>query len=70
MKCLYAENFISFRTDRPLSSFDSSKVYEHAFDSNHPISEDLFKILSNSTVFGLKVLESYPGILTYHGKLR
>ena len=27
---------ISFRTYRPLSSFDSSKIYEHAFDSNHP----------------------------------
>ena len=31
---------------------------EHAFDSNHPISDDSFKILSNSTVFDLKVLES------------
>ena len=37
---------------------DSSKIYEHAFDSNHPISDDSFKILSNSTVFDLKVLES------------
>ena len=42
---------ISFRTNRPLSSFDSSKIYDHAFDSNHPISDDSFKILSNSTVF-------------------
>ena len=49
---------ISFRTNRPLSSFDSSKIYEHVFDSNHPISDDSFKILSNSTVFDLKVLES------------
>ena len=49
---------ISFRTNRPLSSFDSSKIYEHAFESNHPISDDSFKILSNSTVFDLKVLES------------
>ena len=49
---------ISFRTDRPLSSFESSKIYEHPFDSNHPISDHSFKILSNSTVFDLKVLES------------
>ena len=49
---------ISFRTNRPLSSFDSSKIYEHEFDSNHPISDDSFKILSNSNVFDLKVLES------------
>ena len=49
---------ISFRTDRPLASFDSSKIYEHSFDSNHPISDDSFKILINSTVFDLKVLES------------
>ena len=49
---------ISFRTNRPLSSFDSSKIYEHAFDNNHPISDDSFKILSNSNVFDLKVLES------------
>ena len=49
---------ISFRTNRPLSSFDSSKIYEHAFDNNHPISDDLFKILSNSNVFDLKFLES------------
>ena len=49
---------ISFRTNRPLSSFDSSKIYDHAFDSNHPISDDSFKILSNSNVFDLKVLES------------
>ena len=49
---------ISFRTNRPLSSFDSSKINEHAFDSNHPISDDSFKILSNSNVFDLKVLES------------
>ena len=46
---------ISFRTNRPLSSFDSSKIYEHAFDSNHPISDDSFKNLSNSTVFDMKV---------------
>ena len=32
--------------------------YESAFDSNHPISDDSFKILSNSNVFDLKVLES------------
>ena len=49
---------ISFRTNRPLSSFDSSKIYEHAFDNNHPISDDSFKILSNSNVFDLNVLES------------
>ena len=33
-------------------------INEHAFDSNHPISDDSFKILSNSTVFDLKVLET------------
>ena len=49
---------ISFRTDRTLSSFVSSKIYEHAFDSNHLISEDSFNILSNSTIFDVKVLES------------
>ena len=49
---------ISFRTDRPLSSFDSSKIYEPSFDSNQPTSDDSFKILSNCTVFDFKGLES------------
>ena len=48
---------ISFRTDRPLSYLDSSKIYDHAFDSNRHISDDSFKILSNSTL--LILLESF-----------
>ena len=45
-------------TDLDLSSFDSSKINEHAFESKEPISDYSFNILSNSTVLDLEVLES------------
>ena len=54
----YTRNDTFAWTDRPLSSFESSKINEHAFESKDPISDYSFNILSNSTVLDLEVFES------------
>jgi hypothetical protein len=50
---------VSFRTGNVLSDPENSKIFLHAVQQNHPISNDNFKILSKcSNEYDLKILES------------
>ena len=49
---------ISFRTNNPLQNSDSSKIFQHSINCNHPVSQDNFKILSHCDENDLRTLES------------
>ena len=50
---------VSFRNPSTvLSNQENSKILEHSFDQNHPISEKDFKILTTCNSYDLRTLES------------
>ena len=48
----------SFRTGQLLASPEFSNIRNHAFETDHPILDDNFKILDTCDPFDLRLLES------------
>ena len=49
---------ISHRTGVPLSNPESSKIFNHSINNDHPIHEDQFQILAQCRENDLRILES------------
>ena len=60
LQCRIAEHMgRSVRTNRPLSKKPISSIYDHSFETGHPISKDNFKIIDrHNKVNQLRILES------------
>ena len=57
--CVAEHRGKSIRTGRPLLLSNSSSIFNHAINNNHPVKEENFQIINTShNVYDLRIMES------------